>query len=68
MSVQCEITAQHAAGSPMGFFERYLSVWVALATVVGVLVEVPVMRFLVRIVNGSRGWFERSGVAAEAMN
>ena len=31
----------------------------ALATVVGVLVEVPVMLSVVRIVNGSRGWYER---------
>ncbi len=31
----------------------------ALATVVGVLVEVPVMLSLVWIVNNSRGWYER---------
>jgi ACR3 family arsenite transporter len=31
----------------------------ALATVVGVLIEVPVMLSVVRIVNGSRGWYER---------
>jgi len=31
----------------------------ALATVVGVLVEVPVMLSVVRIVRGSRGWYER---------
>ena len=30
----------------------------ALATVVGVLVEVPVMLSLVRVVNTSRGWYE----------
>lgn len=30
----------------------------ALATVVGVLVEVPVMLSVVRIVRGSRGWYE----------
>ncbi|GMQ89427.1 MAG: ACR3 family arsenite efflux transporter [Gammaproteobacteria bacterium] len=30
----------------------------ALATVVGVLVEVPVMLSVVRIVNNSRGWYE----------
>ena len=30
----------------------------ALATVVGVLVEVPVMLSVVRIVNGTRGWYE----------
>jgi ACR3 family arsenite transporter len=32
----------------------------ALATVVGVLVEVPVMLSVVAIVNRSRGWYERS--------
>jgi ACR3 family arsenite transporter len=54
----------------MGLFERYLSVWVslaislfglpsgaALATVVGVLVEVPVMLSLVWFVNRTRHWF-----------
>ena len=30
----------------------------ALATVVGVLVEVPVMLSVVRIVNRTRGWYE----------
>ena len=30
----------------------------ALATVVGVLVEVPVMLSVVRIVTGTRGWYE----------
>lgn len=35
----------------------------ALATVVGVLIEVPVMLFAVRVVNRSRGWYEsRDGV------
>ncbi len=33
----------------------------ALATVVGVLVEVPVMLSVVRIVNRTKGWYERSG-------
>jgi ACR3 family arsenite transporter len=33
----------------------------ALATVVGVLVEVPVMLSVVWIVNRSRGWYERGG-------
>jgi ACR3 family arsenite transporter len=32
----------------------------ALATVVGVLIEVPVMLSVVAIVNGTRGWYERS--------
>lgn len=39
----------------------------ALATVVGVLVEVPVMLSVVWIVNRSRGWYERgAGAAARA--
>ncbi len=33
----------------------------ALATVVGVLIEVPVMLLVVRVVNGSRDWYERRG-------
>ncbi len=31
----------------------------ALATVVGVLIEVPVMLAVVRVVNSTRGWYER---------
>ncbi len=31
----------------------------ALATVVGVLIEVPIMLMAVRVVNQSRGWYER---------
>lgn len=30
----------------------------ALATVVGVLIEVPVMLSVVKIVNATRGWYE----------
>jgi ACR3 family arsenite transporter len=37
----------------------------ALATVVGVLVEVPVMLSVVRVVRSSRGWYER-GLARQA--
>jgi ACR3 family arsenite transporter len=33
----------------------------ALATVVGVLIEVPVMLLVVRVVNSTKGWYERSG-------
>jgi ACR3 family arsenite transporter len=33
----------------------------ALATVVGVLIEVPVMLSVVKIVNASKGWYERGG-------
>jgi ACR3 family arsenite transporter len=32
----------------------------ALATVVGVLIEVPAMLLVVRIVNASKGWYERA--------
>jgi ACR3 family arsenite transporter len=32
----------------------------ALATVVGVLIEVPVMLLVVRVVNGTKGWYERA--------
>ncbi|MFY9479819.1 MAG: ACR3 family arsenite efflux transporter [Aquabacterium sp.] len=32
----------------------------ALATVVGVLIEVPVMLLVVRVVNQSKGWYERT--------
>ncbi|MBL8478607.1 MAG: ACR3 family arsenite efflux transporter [Sterolibacteriaceae bacterium] len=33
----------------------------ALATVVGVLIEVPVMLLVVKVVNSSKGWYERGG-------
>jgi ACR3 family arsenite transporter len=33
----------------------------ALATVVGVLIEVPVMLLVVHVVNSSKGWYERTG-------
>ena len=36
----------------------------ALATVVGVLIEVPVMLLVVKIVNNSKGWYEQ-GLPAE---
>jgi ACR3 family arsenite transporter len=38
----------------------------ALATVVGVLVEVPVMLSVVHVVNATRGWYERGTRAAAA--
>lgn len=37
MSAQCEVTGKRAAGAPLGFFERWLSLWVALCILVGVL-------------------------------
>ncbi|MBN9528560.1 MAG: ACR3 family arsenite efflux transporter [Alphaproteobacteria bacterium] len=38
----------------------------ALATVVGVLIEVPVMLSVVRVVNASKGWYERGGLRGAA--
>ncbi|NCS65109.1 MAG: arsenical-resistance protein [Hydrogenophilales bacterium CG03_land_8_20_14_0_80_62_28] len=37
MSAQCEVTAKRAAGAPMSLFERWLSLWVALCIVAGVV-------------------------------
>ncbi len=37
MSVQCEVTGKRAAAASMGFFERYLTLWVALCIVAGIL-------------------------------
>ena len=34
----------------------------ALATVVGVLIEVPVMLLVVHVVNSSKGWYEKTGM------
>jgi len=36
MSAQCEVAAKAAAKAPMGFFERFLTLWVALCIVAGV--------------------------------
>jgi ACR3 family arsenite transporter len=38
----------------------------ALATVVGVLIEVPAMLLVVRVVNGSKSWYEKSPAKAAA--
>ncbi|MFH1657926.1 MAG: ACR3 family arsenite efflux transporter [Pseudomonadota bacterium] len=37
MSAQCEITAKAAAGAPMSFFERYLTIWVFLCIITGIV-------------------------------
>ena len=37
----------------------------ALATVVGVLIEVPVMLLVVHIVNNSKGWYEGASTSPE---
>ena len=36
MSAQCEVTAKKSAGAEMGFFERYLTLWVALCIIAGI--------------------------------
>ena len=37
MCAQCEVTAKVAAGAPMSVFERFLTVWVFLCIVAGIL-------------------------------
>jgi len=37
MSAQCEVTGKRVAGAPMSMFERWLTLWVALCIVAGVL-------------------------------
>jgi ACR3 family arsenite transporter len=37
MTAQCEVTAKRATGAPMSLFERWLSLWVALCIVAGVV-------------------------------
>ncbi|MCY1416533.1 Arsenical-resistance protein Acr3 [compost metagenome] len=37
MSSPCEVAARQAAGAPLGFFERYLTLWVFLCIVAGTL-------------------------------
>ena len=36
MSAQCEVAGKRAAGSPMGLFERYLTLWVFLCIGAGI--------------------------------
>ena len=36
MSAQCEVTGKRAGGASMGFFERYLTLWVTLCIVAGI--------------------------------
>ncbi|MBX9810972.1 MAG: ACR3 family arsenite efflux transporter [Burkholderiales bacterium] len=39
MSALCEVTGKSAVGAPLGFFERYLTAWVALCIVAGIVVS-----------------------------
>ncbi len=36
MSVQCAVVTQRPAGNPLGWFERYLTLWVFLCILTGV--------------------------------
>ncbi|MBU1191066.1 MAG: ACR3 family arsenite efflux transporter [Gammaproteobacteria bacterium] len=36
MTAQCEVTAKRASGAQLGFFERYLTLWVFLCIVIGI--------------------------------
>jgi len=38
VSAQCDVTARQAQGAGLGFFERYLTLWVALCIVAGIAV------------------------------
>jgi arsenite transporter len=71
LNLRCRVRHDVAGPSTMigasNFFELAVAVAIvlygfdsgaALATVVGVLIEVPVMLWLVRTVNRSRGWYE----------
>ncbi|PKR20655.1 arsenical-resistance protein, partial [Salmonella enterica subsp. enterica serovar Newport] len=47
-----------AVASAISLFGFNCGAW--LASVVGVLIEVPVMLLVVRVVNRSKGWYERA--------
>lgn len=67
--VRHEVAGPSAMIGASNFFELAVAVAIvlygfdsgaALATVVGVLIEVPVMLWLVRRINGSRDWYDRA--------
>ena len=71
LKVRHDIAGPAAMIGASNFFELAVAVAIvlygfnsgaALATVVGVLIEVPVMLWLVRMANNSKGWYERSQV------
>jgi arsenite transporter len=81
LKVKHDIAGPAAMIGASNFFELAVAVAIvlygfnsgaALATVVGVLIEVPVMLWLVRIVNNSRDWYERdfnvTGTATKTPN
>lgn len=69
LKVQHDVAGPATMIGASNFFELAVAVAIvlygfnsgaALATVVGVLIEVPLMLWLVRLVNNSRSWYERS--------
>ena len=69
LKIRHDIAGPAAMIGASNFFELAVAVAIvlygfnsgaALATVVGVLIEVPVMLWLVRMVNSSKGWYEQS--------
>ena len=64
------MTGVQTCALPIYFFELAVAAAIslfgfesgaALATVVGVLIEVPAMLLVVRIVNSSKSWYEQGG-------
>jgi ACR3 family arsenite transporter len=77
MKLPFEVAAPAAMIGTSNFFELAVAVAIslfglgsgaALATVVGVLIEVPVMLSLVAFANRTQGWFSASSSAAEAQH
>ena len=69
MKVRHDIAGPATMIGASNFFELAVAVAIvlygfnsgaALATVVGVLIEVPVMLWLVQLINSSRTWYERT--------
>ena len=69
LKVRHDIAGPAAMIGASNFFELAVAVAIvlygfnsgaALATVVGVLIEVPVMLWLVRMINRSKGWYEKA--------
>ena len=69
LKVRHEVAGPSTMIGASNFFELAVAVAIvlygfnsgaALATVVGVLIEVPVMLWLVRLINNSRSWYERA--------